>query len=96
MTRIHIINGERIIGWYRKHSSFMNFIGLIIFLYLFFISLELMGSSLKMFGKAFAKSLIQTTSNPIVGLFIGILSTSITHSSSSTTSIVVGMVAGGV
>ncbi len=87
---------ERIIGWYRKRSSSINLIGLIIFLYLFFFSLELMGSSLSMFGKEFAKSLIQTTSNPVVGLFIGILSTSIIQSSSSTTSIVVGMVAGGV
>jgi sodium-dependent phosphate cotransporter len=96
MLRIHIINSEKIKGWYRKHSLFINLIGLIIFLYLFFFSLELMGSSLKMFGREFAKSLIQTTSNPIVGLFIGILSTSIIQSSSSTTSIVVGMVAGGV
>lgn len=55
-----------------------------------------MGASLKMFGKEFARSLIQATTNPIVGLFIGILSTSIIQSSSSTTSIVVGMVAGGV
>ena len=44
---------------------------------LFIFSLELMGSSLKMFGKEFARSLIQTTTNPVVGLFIGILATSI-------------------
>ena len=42
-----------------------------------------------------AESLIKTTSNPLVGLFIGILATSIIQSSSSTTSIVVGLVAGG-
>ena len=55
-----------------------------------------MGTSLKLFGKDFAKGLIQTTTNPFIGLFIGILATSIIQSSSSTTSIVVGMVAGGV
>jgi sodium-dependent phosphate cotransporter len=65
-------------------------------LYLFFFSLELMGTSLKMFGKGLAENLIQTTTNPLVGLFIGILATSIIQSSSSTTSIVVGLVAGGV
>lgn len=54
-----------------------------------------MGTSLKMFGEGLAESLIATTTNPLVGLFIGILSTSIIQSSSSTTSIVVGLVAGG-
>jgi len=54
-----------------------------------------MGGSLKLFGKDFSETLIATTSNPFVGLFIGILATSIIQSSSSTTSIVVGMVAGG-
>jgi sodium-dependent phosphate cotransporter len=55
----------------------------------------MMGSSLKLFGKDFSETLIATTSNPFVGLFIGILATSIIQSSSSTSSIVVGMVAGG-
>lgn len=48
-----------------------------------------------MFGKGFAETLIATTSNPLVGLFIGILATSVIQSSSTTTSIVVGMVGGG-
>ena len=81
--------------WYRAHPSLVNLLALTIFLYLFMFSLELMGASLKMFGKDFARSLIQTTTNPVVGFFIGILSTSVIQSSSSTTSIVVGMVAGG-
>ena len=55
-----------------------------------------MGGSLKLFGKGFAETLISTTSNPFVGLFIGILATSLIQSSSSTTSIVVGMVGAGV
>lgn len=54
-----------------------------------------MGTSLKMFGGGLAETLIETTTNPMVGLFIGILATSIIQSSSSTTSIVVGLVAGG-
>ncbi len=80
---------------YRRYSSLFNIIFLVFFLYLFLFSLELMGASLKMFGKGLAETLIAMTTNPLVGLFIGILSTSIIQSSSSTTSIVVGMVAGG-
>lgn len=69
---------------------------LLLFLYLFLFSIDLMGASLKMFGKGFAESLINSTSNPFIGVFIGILVTSIIQSSSSTTSIVVGMVGSGV
>ncbi|MCP4569665.1 MAG: hypothetical protein GY841_18965 [FCB group bacterium] len=54
-----------------------------------------MGSSLKLFGGGFAETLLSTTANPIVGLFIGILVTSVVQSSSMTTSLVVGMVGGG-
>lgn len=54
-----------------------------------------MGEGMKLFGKGFSQMLIETTTNPFVGLFIGILSTSIIQSSSSTTSMVVAMVASG-
>ena len=69
---------------------------LFLFLYLFIFSIDLMGSSLKLFGKGFAETLIANTSHPLVGLFMGILATSLIQSSSTTTSIVVGMVGGGV
>jgi len=74
----------------------LQILQLIFFLYLFLLSINLMGSSLKLFGKGLAETLISTTSNPFVGLFIGILATSLIQSSSSTTSIVVGMVGAGV
>jgi sodium-dependent phosphate cotransporter len=81
--------------WHTDHPVLVSLIQLAIFLYCFVFSLELMGTSLKMFGREFAGTLIETTSNPFVGLFIGVLSTSIIQSSSSTTSLVVGMVGGG-
>ncbi len=65
-------------------------------LYVFLVSIGLMGGAFKGFGKGFAENLIKTTSNPFIGLFIGILATSIIQSSSTTTSIVVGMVGSGV
>ncbi len=85
-----------IIKFYKQHSFLFNVFKLLIFLYIFIFSLELMGTSLKMMGKGMATTLIQTTTNPLVGLFVGILATSLIQSSSSTTSIVVGLVASGV
>jgi len=66
------------------------------FLYLFLVSIGLMGKAFKGFGAGFAENLIRTTSNPFIGLFIGILATSLIQSSSTMTSIVVGMVGSGV
>jgi len=64
-------------------------------LYLFIVGIGGMGHSFKLFGKGFANQILQTTSSPVVGLFIGILATALVQSSSTTTSIIVGMVAGG-
>jgi len=79
----------------KKSHIAINLSFFFFFLYLFFISIELMGSGFKGFGKSFAERLISTTSNPFIGLFIGLLSTSIVQSSSCTTAILVGMVAAG-
>ena len=68
---------------------------LLILLFAFFVGLDLMGLSFKLFGKGFAESLIERTSNPFVGLFIGILATTLVQSSSTTTSMVVALVAAG-
>jgi sodium-dependent phosphate cotransporter len=76
-----------------RYQLLKNLLLFVFFLYLFFISIGLMGAAFKGFGEGFAKQLIRTTSNPFVGLFIGILATSIMQSSSMTTSILVGMVA---
>lgn len=75
--------------------TLVNLLLLIALLYLFFLSIQLMGHSLKLFGKDFAEGLISSTSNPVVGLFIGIFATSIIQSSSTTTSILVALVGAG-
>tara|TARA_Y100000310_G_scaffold345817_1_gene470430 strand:+ start:11279 stop:11554 length:276 start_codon:yes stop_codon:yes gene_type:complete len=62
---------------------------LTIILYLFLLSIQLMGNAFKLFGADFAERLILFTTNPFVGLFIGILATSIAQSSSLVTSIIV-------
>lgn len=64
-------------------------------LYAFLVSIGLMGAGFKIFGKDFARTLIETTNNPFVGLFIGIFATALIQSSSTTTSMVVAFVASG-
>jgi sodium-dependent phosphate cotransporter len=69
---------------------------LVALVYFFLASIGLMGVAFKGFGQDFAETLISTTANPFVGLFVGVLATSLIQSSSTTTSIVVGMVGSGV
>ena len=78
-----------------KIKSLLKLIAVLAFVYLFLVSIGLMGTAFKGFGKDFAENLIKTTSNPFIGLFIGILATSLVQSSSTTTSIVVGIVGSG-
>ena len=74
----------------------LRILGIAIPLYVFLVSVKLMGGGFELLGSGFAESLIATTSNPLVGLFIGILATSIVQSSSTTTSMTVGFVAAGI
>ena len=73
----------------------VNVLILLGLLYIFLFSIAMFGAAFKLVGKGFSEQLIATTTNPVVGLMIGLLATSLIQSSSSTTSIVVGMVAGG-
>ncbi len=74
----------------------LNIVILAGLLYIFLLAIAMFGGAFKMAGKGFSEQLIATTTNPVIGLMIGLLATSLIQSSSSTTSIVVGMVAGGV
>lgn len=65
----------------------------LLLLYLFFFSIELMSQAFKMAGRGFAEQLINTASDPLAGLILGFLATSLIQSSSTTTTIVVGLVA---
>jgi len=64
-------------------------------LYLFLVSIGMIGSAFKGLGRGFAESLFQSQASPFIGLFIGVLATGLIQSSSTTTSLVVGMVAAG-
>ncbi|CAE7201453.1 Slc34a2 [Symbiodinium natans] len=64
-------------------------------LYCFLFGLDLMGVSFKALGGKGAGKLFTITENPISGLMVGILATVLVQSSSTSTSIVVGLVAAG-
>ena len=73
--------------------TIVKILGVAASLYLFLVGIGGMGFSFKLFGKEFSQKILEATSSPMIGLFIGILATTIVQSSSTTTSIVIGMVA---
>jgi sodium-dependent phosphate cotransporter len=68
---------------------------LLFLLYAFLVSIGLLGKAFKMFSGGFVDGLIASASNPLLGLFVGILATTLVQSSSTTTSLVVAMVGSG-
>jgi len=64
-------------------------------LYLFLVSIGMIGTAFKGMGREFAEALFESNASALIGLFIGILATGLIQSSSTTTSLVVGMVAAG-
>lgn len=63
--------------------------------FLFLVSVKIIGSGFKMASRSFTEGLIQHAENPLVGVFVGVLVTSLLQSSSATTSMLVGLVATG-
>ena len=74
-------------------QTIVKIIGVAACLYLFLVGIGGMGYSFKLFGKEFSQKILEATSSPLIGLFIGVLATTIVQSSSTTTSIIIGMVA---
>lgn len=68
---------------------------LILVMFVFLVSLKLMSSGFKLMGKDMASQIITLTSNPFVGLFVGLLATALIQSSSTTTAMIVAIVASG-
>lgn len=80
---------------YRKLPTVPRILIFLAGLYVFLFSIELMGKGFNGLGSGFTRTLFSLTATPLTGLFIGLLVTSICQSSSSTTSVVVGLVACG-
>jgi sodium-dependent phosphate cotransporter len=79
----------------RRANTVLRIVLLVLLFYLFLVGIRLTGISFKLFGQEFAEQLITLYSNPFVGLFTGILVTSIIQSSSTTTSLIVGLAGSG-
>jgi len=80
----------------RKSWNILAFsFAFLLIIYAFLLSIDLISESSNLLGKEVIRDIILATSNPFVGLFIGLLSTAIIQSSSTTTSIIVALVATG-
>jgi len=71
-------------------------LAIVALVYLFLLSVTLIGDTFKLMGQDFAQKIMHSVSNPFIGVFAGLLCTAIVQSSSLTTSLVVSMVAGNV
>ncbi|MDE0927750.1 MAG: Na/Pi symporter [Acidimicrobiales bacterium] len=65
-------------------------------LYMFLTGVNLLGGGFKTLGNDLVDGLFQGVSNPVAGLFVGLLATVLVQSSSVSTSVIVGLVASGV
>jgi len=65
-------------------------------LYLFLAGVRLLEVGIKGLGEDFTDTLFEGVSNPVAGLFVGVLATVLVQSSSATTATIVGLVAAGI
>lgn len=75
--------------------TLLQVVSLVTLLYAFLVSIGMLGKAFKLFSGGFVGGLIQSADNPFIGLFEGILVTTLVQSSSTTTSLVVALVASG-
>jgi sodium-dependent phosphate cotransporter len=64
-------------------------------IYVFLVGVSLLESGVKVMGADTQERLFEGVSNPLAGLFVGILGTVLVQSSSASTSVIVGIVASG-
>lgn len=81
-----------------QQSSFKNLMrwtNLVFMLYLLLLAVSMVGGGFKLATGEQAKTLFAFASHPVAGLMIGLVATALIQSSSTVTSIIVGLVAGG-
>ncbi len=82
-------------GENKPKSVYTSALLIAIALYLFLLSINLISTAFGMMGSHMVESILYATSNPFIGLFIGLLTTAIIQSSSTITSMTVAAVASG-
>jgi sodium-dependent phosphate cotransporter len=83
------------LGLRGRSLSTANWLGVVAGVYVLITAVELIGSGFKAATGDSAESLFAFAANPFVALMIGVLFTALVQSSSTTTSVTVGLVAGG-
>jgi sodium-dependent phosphate cotransporter len=78
-----------------KRPTYIQVVNIVGIGILFFISIQLLGLSFRQMGTEMSSYISIATANPFIGLFIGLLTTAILQSSSTTTSMAVAAVAAG-
>jgi len=78
-----------------RRSTWLRVLVVIALLYLFLSGVKALEAGIKSLGSGFTDSLFEGVSNPIAGLFVGILATVLVQSSSVSTSTIVGLVGAG-
>ncbi|WP_166845961.1 Na/Pi symporter [Isoptericola sp. BMS4] len=94
-TRARLVSPFERLGLSGRALSWANWLGVVAGVYVLITSVELIGSGFKAATGGTAESLFAFASNPFVALMVGVLFTAATQSSSTTTSVTVGLVAGG-
>lgn len=79
----------------RPLKQIVDWLAVVVAVWVLITAVSAIGGGFKLATGDQADQLFQFAANPIVGLMIGVLATVLTQSSSTTTSITVGMVAGG-
>ena len=89
---LHAQRGSEMSAWTGTGARVLT---LLLLLYGFLVSIGMLGKAFKMFSGGFVGGLIESASNPLLGLFVGVLATTLVQSSSTTTSLVVALVGSG-
>ncbi len=76
-------------------SIWLQWISVVFLVYFLLVAVALIGNGFQIAAGDHAKHLFAFANNPITGLVIGIIATALIQSSSTVTSIIVGLVAGG-
>lgn len=89
------MNQATTVGSTKASTRWLRWAGLAAMLYLLLLSVSMVGGGFKLATGEHAKTLFEFASHPVAGLMIGLVATALIQSSSTVTSIIVGLVAGG-
>lgn len=88
-------NNQTVLPSRGEYQNYMQWAMVALLVYLLICAVGMIGGGFKMAAAGQAKELFAFASNPFAGLVVGIVATALIQSSSTVTSIIVGLVAGG-